>query len=96
MPLTVLMLQQTEKLEKRGFKVAYVNNYKQVSKAFQDASVTHVFLSPETLLTHGVAVLNDMALEDKDRFSYIFVDESHCVVQWYVYSLNKILYPFIE
>lgn len=52
-------------------------------------SVTHIFISPECLTSHLKPLL--IGMEDKTRFSLLFVDESHCIVKWFVDEFTALI-----
>ena len=65
-----------------GCKTIHFTSVGQVDEVVNDDTVTHIFVSPEHLQELLKPVLLNAPLETKRRFSYIFVDESHCVVKW--------------
>ena len=82
MPLVALMKQQRSTLVGLGFNASYIDSKDKVEQVLGDESITHIFLSPETLQTHCISCLSELSPGQKQRFSHIFVDESHCIVKW--------------
>ena len=83
-PLASIAKQQVAKLKDAGIPAVYVNDKKCIREVLK-SHYSHVFISPE-LVEHSL--ISDMLLltmEERQRFTHIFVDESHCVVKWYVY-----------
>ena len=75
------MRAQVKKLTDCGFRALYVTSEAECKEALSDGTITHVFLSPETL----VSSFSDQLAEvtgDSSGISHVFIDESHCVTQW--------------
>ena len=72
-----------------GFEAAHVNDANSAKKAVTKKSVTHIFISPECLTSHLKPLL--IGMEDKTRFSLLFVDESHCIVKWFVHEFPALI-----
>ena len=80
MPLKALMEQQHAKTCSAGYRSRIVSDYSSALSALSDG-VTYIFISPEALSSSPMkaAQVNRTAAA---RISYVFVDESHCVVKW--------------
>ena len=63
-----------------GESAIHVTEAQQVAGVLKD-QYTFIFMSPELLVT-AQKHLSTQSLESKQRFKYLFVDESHCVVRW--------------
>ena len=76
MPLVALMKSSCRRMQDFGLKGAvYVKTLSDLEKALDESTTTHIFLSPETL-TEAVDICQF------PKVSHLFVDETHCVVNW--------------
>lgn len=74
------------RLKRSGLAAVFTDKKDELVKAIKDESVLYIFLSPELASSHLLDLLLDLPSADNDRFTHIFVDESHCVVKWLVFS----------
>ena len=81
MPLVNLAKQQVSKLKAAGLSAIYVSDIEQVESII-DENFTYVFISPELVKHRLISLLSAISPTAKERFTHVFVDESHCVVKW--------------
>ncbi|XP_067940286.1 probable ATP-dependent DNA helicase RecS [Watersipora subatra] len=81
MPLEALMKQQHQRLLSSAFNAVIVMSTDDAHSVLQkEAMVPHMFMSPEVFCDFFVPAAIESA--DTTLFSHVFVDESHCVVNW--------------
>lgn len=87
-PLTALMDEQAQKLEKHGCKVFVLHSgistqtqYRELVDLYNERETPDfIFLSPERLATDGF--LEFVLQTIRDRIKLVTVDEAHCISQW--------------
>lgn len=81
MPLVALMEQQASVLTSHNVPSMYAKD-KESLKAGFSGYYNLIFVSPELLVTAGFELLETMEHNQKQRFSHVFIDETHCVLKW--------------
>lgn len=79
MPLQSLIVQQNNVLVQHGFKSVICSTKDECYTALNN-DTTHIFMSPESLANS----MMKLDLTTCMKISHVFIDESHCVVNWYV------------
>jgi ATP-dependent DNA helicase RecQ len=87
-PLTALMDEQAQKLEKHGCKVFVLHSgistqkqYRELINLYNERETPDfIFLSPERLATDGF--LEFVLQSIRDQIKLVTVDEAHCISQW--------------
>lgn len=81
MPLVALMEQQSAVLQACGISAIYAKDSNSLNVALH-GNYSHIFLTPELLLSEGIRVLETISTTKRQSFSHIFIDETHCVLKW--------------
>lgn len=81
-PLLTIMSEQSEKLQKLGFKATYIGKNVSENEAIEQGKYDFVFGSPEVLV--GDTKWREILKSDvyQKHMALIVVDEAHTVVQW--------------
>ena len=88
-PLISLMRDQMQKMTEKGIKALSLSDPDTTSKVIRDGDYSFLFTSPESILkTYRSEV---MMPSFQKRLVCVVIDESHCIVKWYV-----CLYGFLD
>ena len=68
-----------------GIKAVHVTSLTDAKGSVTCNDYTHIFVSPE-LLEPIRTTLNELSSTSplRNRIRFVFVDESHCIIKWYV------------
>ena len=78
MPLVALISHQVESLKSAGYSAIQISGETDIDQ-LKSTSYTHIFITPEMLNTHLEQIIDDTTV------NHVFVDESHCVSNWWVF-----------
>ena len=89
-PLTSLMLDQVTKLRRKGLQAVAIGIDSFSLDDVRASNFTYIFGSPEGLLQGEK--WREVLLDEKfaNTVAAIFIDEAHCIVNWYVNPLGPI------
>lgn len=76
------MREQCDRLLSQGFSAVCLSSDEEVASLAENSLPTYTFISPELFLARLVKRIRDMPKATRLQYSSVFVDESHCIVNW--------------